>query len=412
MPNSKTPLLLREQMDTLILSDNYKSWGYPRMHDSFELPSGSKLVTHVYKPLAFNISNEDKRCIGSDSSKIGNKYYRIIQIFQPKESDSILKKLCVNESTMGRLFHVLNFSSNQAGEPFFLNGGGNCYLIQLKIENSNDTVYYVGEDIYELTQNLIIVENFVKLKQLFDGKYFIVRAKDIDNYRPLFSITYNEQYTDKNGIEYYDILTNDSILVKYNSIWKCEVTLLPIGRLYAGDDKPVLHDPVYTIAFILNNNNHKIIIRSRESYFEDNYASYNYSIKDISKYKIRCIKSKKEFIFLELSDYDTILDNIKKENNANQSVLLNKEKEAQKNQELLKTQHHQLCVTKFGEDLGTLIADSKITLGMTEEMCLFAWGEPWDKTKITNDTGVHEIWSFGYGKKLYFLNNELIQILE
>jgi hypothetical protein len=71
--------------------------------------------------------------------------------------------------------------------------------------------------------------------------------------------------------------------------------------------------------------------------------------------------------------------------------------------------HRIECVTKFGKKYGEFIAQNKIEVGMTIEMCEVAWGTPWNISKITS-TRTKEIWFYNWKYKLYFENKTLVKI--
>lgn len=67
-------------------------------------------------------------------------------------------------------------------------------------------------------------------------------------------------------------------------------------------------------------------------------------------------------------------------------------------------------IKKYGQNRGTMIAEGKVQIGMTKQMCLDSWGEPNDvnTTIVANKT--HEQWVYGYDRYLYFDNGILTAI--
>lgn len=61
---------------------------------------------------------------------------------------------------------------------------------------------------------------------------------------------------------------------------------------------------------------------------------------------------------------------------------------------------------KFGQELWKLILDSKLSLGMTQEMVEIAWGKPKDINRSIYSDGIHEQWVY-YSTYLYFENGIL-----
>lgn len=67
-------------------------------------------------------------------------------------------------------------------------------------------------------------------------------------------------------------------------------------------------------------------------------------------------------------------------------------------------------VAKYGKELGNLIINRKVKLGMTKEMCRESWGDPNDINKTIGSWGTHEQWVYSGGNYLYFENGKLTSI--
>jgi len=68
------------------------------------------------------------------------------------------------------------------------------------------------------------------------------------------------------------------------------------------------------------------------------------------------------------------------------------------------------CVSKFGQQKGELIAQGRIEVGMTAEMCKAAWGAPWDISKTKTSSGIKEIWFYNWKYNLQFEKGILVKI--
>lgn len=66
-------------------------------------------------------------------------------------------------------------------------------------------------------------------------------------------------------------------------------------------------------------------------------------------------------------------------------------------------------IKKYGRRNGRIIAQGKVAIGFTKQMCVDAWGEPKSINKTTNRYGVHEQWVYD-GGYLYFDNGKLTTI--
>jgi len=76
-------------------------------------------------------------------------------------------------------------------------------------------------------------------------------------------------------------------------------------------------------------------------------------------------------------------------------VLENKEKKIAENK-----RKNQL-ISKYGKEIGTLIIENKIKIGMTKQMAKLSWGEPDQIHKDVFATHEHEQWVYGNGNYLY-----------
>ena len=83
------------------------------------------------------------------------------------------------------------------------------------------------------------------------------------------------------------------------------------------------------------------------------------------------------------------------------------EEQARKEAEQKRAEHKKKCIEKFGQDLGPIIAEGKVRIGMNKEMCRWAWGSPRDINKTITATKVSEQWVYSSGNYLYFTNGIL-----
>lgn len=67
-------------------------------------------------------------------------------------------------------------------------------------------------------------------------------------------------------------------------------------------------------------------------------------------------------------------------------------------------------IKKFGKKNANLILDGQVQIGFTKEMCIEAWGEPYDINRTITGYGTLEQWVYGIGTYLYFEGNVLTGI--
>lgn len=73
-------------------------------------------------------------------------------------------------------------------------------------------------------------------------------------------------------------------------------------------------------------------------------------------------------------------------------------------------EHLRAMIAKYGKTNGTLIAEGRVRVGFTKQMCIDAWGEPQKKNKTTTRYGTSEQWVYSLNSYLYFEGNKLTSI--
>jgi hypothetical protein len=99
----------------------------------------------------------------------------------------------------------------------------------------------------------------------------------------------------------------------------------------------------------------------------------------------------------------------KKEKHERDSVLAAQKAEriqAEKERKAMRAQF----IKDYGATNGALIADGKVKLGFTTDMCLLSWGYPEHKMQAAGTGG--ETWLYGWGSWLRFRNDKLVFIME
>lgn len=82
------------------------------------------------------------------------------------------------------------------------------------------------------------------------------------------------------------------------------------------------------------------------------------------------------------------------------------------------TQHKEELIKKYGKQYGSLIADGKICVGMTKEMCIAAKGSPCRKSTHTDRYDTTEVWTYHCNSSFYypiyvtFSNNKITSIAD
>lgn len=78
--------------------------------------------------------------------------------------------------------------------------------------------------------------------------------------------------------------------------------------------------------------------------------------------------------------------------------------------EFITTEHRDHIIKKYGQKYGEQIALRQIALGMTPEMVLAAWGEPYRKSTTQNETKTAESWAFDRNRYVNFENGKVVYV--
>lgn len=94
-----------------------------------------------------------------------------------------------------------------------------------------------------------------------------------------------------------------------------------------------------------------------------------------------------------------------------------RQKEMQlKNQQLEKRKIEQkeaykrIMIEKYGENIGILVGNRQVAIGMTFEMVRDSWGRPMNTYRTTTKYGQSEVWCYNYKTRVYFFDGKVVQI--
>lgn len=218
--------------------------------------------------------------------------------------------------------------------------------IILKDDATGDTLYWkvkMARDIESVP--FVLVPYFEKQKKLYQNKNLVAMSEIRD---------------------LVDINTGEIINIKPNEKWDCyDVTFI--------ETKKFRYLRPY---YFLRNGNKEIVL-------------------DLGVFSDKTFILESEFLRREA------------EKKKKEEELLREQLAEQKKIEEERKQFVNYCTTKFGAKSGALIADGKVVLGMSKEMCKTAWGEPIDINKTILKGLTNEQWVYGYATYLYFDNGVL-----
>lgn len=322
------------------------------------------LVTFVYNPFHYYYGG-NMVGVCSDSATISNTYFTIINVIYGKKLDSILR-------FMENAFH--DFKKQKRGNIFIPNirneisynyNDRPSYIFLLKNNKNNDSLYCF------YNSNFILVPYFVKQKDLYQNINLIYDDEKTDygtfknSFREEFDTRFNVKYEDDNG---HEKSTGKKVVLAPGSKWICkEVTLLK---------------PSFKIYYILKNDkDEQIALTDFKGFIDEKVYTKRESDKKL-QYQLLVAKQKQEEL-------------LRKENER-------KEIEKRKSE----------CIGLFGQQNGELIAQGKVKINMTKEMCKYGWGTPLWTSKTTTEYGTYEDWYYWLGYSLHFVNGSLKRIEE
>lgn len=356
--------------------------------------SYNKIYTYVYKPFHYGTDkkyylNEEIDPNGYyygtfDKSKndyhefhisndqiVSNSYYTLINVLLKESWEKTYRLMRDDVKAKENEFYKL-LKNSPADSDFWVNSSDkivvnpdilrqhsqNKQIFVFRNDKNGDTVYCDGFAF----RKFILVPYFLKQKQIYEGRTFLC-------------------YTGANpkAPSKTDVSTGEIILIPPLSKWTCSVDLLDIDY-----DGKKLRDNNYKIWCVFKNDKGQTVLEDPENV--KNFIEEHAYIKQEAEYKM-----KKEQLVAKHKQEEK--DRIDKE---------------RKEKELFKLE----CVKIYGSEKGELIAQGKVKIGMTQDMCKTAWGTPLWKNKVTTRHGVSEVWYYGIGYSLHFEDKILVLIDE
>lgn len=384
----------------------------------------SHVYTHVYKPYHYGSTNcyaykgdcrgnvyragsggKLEAYISNDMSEISDKYYTIIDVLYSTKLEEFLNKMdSIINITVDEVDRVLNrhyriisnvrssyisdvSPSNKWSlfekkyfvhyKDFFKKRNWNFredVLFVLRSDLNGDTIYCTD------INKFVLVPFFVKMKEIYEGNYFI--------------------YDNPNALEYEDMRFVENIEDRYGGFYKSykKITIKPKSKWFCKDVsliKPNFFDDnlgkfknKYLMSFVFSNNSDQIIF----FYSHPSYDNLKFFI--LEEDYIEREKEKR----MHAAQIKTIRDREERIRIENEKRII-KERKKQ-------------AVEKFGLEIGELVAKNLVSINMSKEMCKFSWGDPYWKSKTTTEYNVYESWFYGFGKSLHFINGYLKRVEE
>lgn len=234
------------------------------------------------------------------------------------------------------------------------------YQLNLKItlrnESNQDILYWEVQQARFLKNTpFFLVPYFEKQRNTYINQNLVLRYSDRYN-----SILQN----------LIDVNTGATINIKYGEVWTC-------SDISFVDSKDSYHLKGF---YFLKNGDREVKIELGSNLVND-------------------------YFMLETEFKKQELEKQKKEEQRQKEQL---EREKKQQQERIKFKND--CIAKWGQKMGSYIADGKVVLGMNKEICTAAWGSPININRTIVRGLTSEQWVYGWGTYLYFDNGVLSAI--
>jgi len=224
--------------------------------------------------------------------------------------------------------------------------------ITLRNESNQDILYWIVDQARFIGNPFFLVPYFEKQRDIFLNQNIVLRYSDRTNTKLQDLI---------------DVNTGAIINIKYGEVWTC-------SDISFVDSK----DSYYLNCFyFLKNGDREVKIELGSGFVND-------------------------YFMLETEFKRQKLEKQKKEEERQKEQ---QEREKKEQQEKIKFRND--CIAKWGQKMGSYIAEGKVVLGMNKEMCIASWGNPIDINRTIVKGLTSEQWVYGWGTYLYFDNGVL-----
>ena len=370
---------------------------------------------HVYIPERQNISGDrEQRVLSFNSTYDTVAYdflpkgiYEVVGMIVTNEECEEIKQLIENPATQvkdPRMSDELQRYCREGG----LRGIGSIKKINANIHNgvsfatdallvlrgNDDYLYYMRLD--EFRQGAFLVEQYDYIKG-----YLLHNEWVLGKPRKEFTITTKDDlrfnFKDTVGVSIKNLAVKDGKFIAIMKVgpdsilYSCSVEWEK-GKYYNYEyvnSRKFVSDTLDYISFKCDYSNTQSLVRKQD------YVQME-EINRIFQDEVSTYRSKQE---AESAARKAAIEKARKEEFAR----LMKEIEHQRQLE------KQSLISKYGERYGLLIFEHKVTLGMTKEMCLKAWGAPRNKVIRRTDSGTQEVWTYGIAQYLIFVNGVLTE---
>ena len=267
-----------------------------------------------------------------------------------------------------------------------------CYhnfdeINRTKNQIQNKRFYFKGKN------ELFIFDNISIEKDLLCVKYSDKTSQKYQYYISAYSTNYRHNNNSFNTF-------TSSILFEDDLISQCKQK----------------YDNAYIAALTDSLLNKEIYLSSgakRGFYICENISIENIGTKEPCYNYIFTLRQEEDIIKLPIQNdmsHIVLADIYREEQRIKEEQRQREEAEYQSMLEKEEREYKASLIKKYGKKNALLILENAVQIGFTKEMCVEAWGEPYDINRTVTKNGVHEQWVYDIGRYLYFDGNILTAI--
>lgn len=361
-------------------------------------PRNLKLINYLYSDTSTKFSNSTKKVINGgvikekvanldvknvSLSSVGGLFKKkkkrkekevITNVYKPKfysagvyGDDSVGSYATIPDSVCGKYFTILDITAKEGTgrdkvyeklEDIDTNiEPRNLYLnIKLRNDSNNEILYW--RPLYSShIQNspFVLIPYFEKLKKTYLNQ----------------DLRLKEQYANMSNFKnLIDVNTGEVVDIKPNELWTCS-----------------------DISFV----------DSKDSYY---LKPFYFLRKDDKEIKLSLEYGAVENHMMLETEYKRLQSEQQKNEELREKELLAEKAKREEQRKYYKAK----CIARWGQKMGSLVADGKVVLGMTKKMCNESWGTPIDVNTTIVRGITSEQWVYSLGTYLYFENGKLTAI--
>lgn len=271
-----------------------------------------------------------------------------------------------------------------------------CYhdcdeINRIKNQMQNKRFYFKGENKLYTFDNISLEKDWVHVQycdETFQKQKYYIRAHSTEKH-----INYEHNYNSFNTF-------TSSILFEDDLISQCRQR----------------NDNAYILALTDSLLNKEIYLSSgakRGFYICENIGIENVGTKEPCYNYILTLRQDKNIIKLPIQkdmSHIVLAEIYREKQRIKEEKRQREEAEYQAMLEKEEREYKANLIKKYGKRNALLILDNIVQIGFTKEMCIEAWGEPYDINRTVTIYGTHEQWVYDIGRYLYFDNNILTAI--